>query len=211
MKKLNKVAALALATMMGLSMTACGNGNTPAQPGNTGAEPGTTTVSDSGAVVIDVYRRTFNLGAVDDAQVKKVEDAINAYIADKINVQIVLHDIASEYEDKANLALNNGEIDLLWTASWESTIGTKDLYASNAVYDITDLLPGSALYDSMDANTWEASKYGGKNYFIPVYKDNVEGYDFMFRKELVDKYGWDTTSVKTLADLEPMLADAAAE
>ena len=212
MKKLNKVAALALATVMGLSMTACGNGNgTSQQGGNTGVEPGTTTVSDSGAVVIDVYRRTFNLGAVDDAQVKKVEDAINAYIADKINVQIVLHDIASEYEDKANLALNNGEIDLLWTASWESTIGTKDLYASNAVYDITDLLPGSALYDSMDANTWEASKYGGRNYFIPVYKDNVEGYDFMFRQDLVDKYGWNISSVKKLADLEPMLADAKAE
>ena len=116
MKKLNKVAALALATVMGLSMTACGNGagNGNTQGGGAGVEPGTTTVSDSGAVVIDVYRRTFNLGAVDDAQVKKVEDAINAYIADKINVQIVLHDIASEYEDKANLALNNGEIDLLW-------------------------------------------------------------------------------------------------
>ena len=213
MKKFNRVAALALATMMGLSLTACGGetGTSNGGNGGSGAATGQTQVSESGAVVIDVYRRTFNLGAVDDAQVKKVEDAINAYIADKINVQIVLHDIASEYEDKANLALNNGEIDLLWTASWESTIGTKDLYASNAVYDITDLLPGSALYTSMDANTWEASKYGGRNYFIPVYKDNVEGYDFMFRQALVDKYGWDITKVKKLADLEPMLADCASE
>ena len=213
MKKFNRVAALALATMMGLSLTACGGetGTSNGGNGGSGAATGQTQVSESGAVVIDVYRRTFNLGAVDDAQVKKVEDAINAYIADKINVEIRLHDIASEYEDKANLALNNGEIDLLWTASWESTIGTKDLYASNAVYDITDLLPGSALYTSMDANTWEASKYGGRNYFIPVYKDNVEGYDFMFRQALVDKYGWDITKVKKLADLEPMLADCASE
>ena len=212
MKKFNRVAALALATMMGLSLTACGGETGSSQGGSTtGAATGQTQVAENGAVVIDVYRRTFNLGAVDDAQVKKVQDAINAYIADKINVQIVLHDIASEYEDKANLALNNGEIDLLWTASWESTIGTKDLYAANAVYDITDLLPGSAVYTSMDANTWEASKYGGRNYFIPVYKDNVEGYDFMFRQELVDKYGWDITKVKKLADLEPMLADCASE
>jgi len=43
---------------------------------------------------------------------------------------------------------------------------------------------------------------------VPVYKDNVEGYDFMFRKDLVDQYGWDITAVKSLADLEPMLADA---
>ncbi len=164
------------------------------------------------ATHINVYRCTFNLANPDSEQVKKVEDAINAYIADKINVQISLTDIGSgEYPDKANLALNSNEINLLWTASWESTIGTNDLVPKNAVYDLTDLLPGTGVYESMDAGQWEATKYNGKNYFIPVYKDNVEGYDFMFRKELVDKHGWDITSVKKLADLEPMLADAKAD
>ena len=41
------------------------------------------------------------------------------------------------------------------------------------------------LYESMDEGQWEATKYDGKNYFVPVYKDNVEGYDVMFRKDLV--------------------------
>ncbi len=164
------------------------------------------------AVTINVTRATFNLATPDSAQVQKVQDAVNEYIKDKINVQIVLTDIGSgEYTDKANLALANNEINLLWTASWESTIGTNDLVPNNAVYDITDLLPGTPLYESMDAGQWEATKYNGKNYFIPVYKDNVEGYDIMARKELVDKYGWDLSSVQTLADLEPMLADAKAE
>ena len=157
-------------------------------------------------VVINVTRCTFNLATPDSEQVKKVEDAINAYIADKINVKINLTDIGSgEYTDKANLALANKEINLLWTASWEGTIGTNDLVPAQAVYDITDLLPGTALYGSMAEGQWEATKYNGRNYFVPVYKDNVEGYDFMFRKDLVDKYGWDITTVKTLADLEPML------
>jgi len=163
-------------------------------------------------VVINLYRCSFNVATPDADQVKKVEDAINAYIADKINVEIHLTDIGSgEYTEKANLALANNEINLLWTASWEGTIGTNDLVPKNAVYDITDLLPGTALYSSLAEGQWEATKYNGRNYFIPVYKDNVEGYDVMFRKDLVDKYGWDITSVKTLADLEPMLADAYAE
>ncbi|MBQ9264985.1 MAG: DUF3502 domain-containing protein [Clostridia bacterium] len=163
-------------------------------------------------VVINVTRCTFNLATPDSDQVKKVEDAINAYIADKINVEIRLTDIGSgEYTDKANLALANNEINLLWTASWESVIGTNDLVPKNAVYDITDLLPGTALYTSMDEGQWSASSYNGRNYFVPVYKDNVEGYDFMFRKDLVDKYNWDVSSVTKLADLEPMLADAKAE
>ncbi len=158
-------------------------------------------------VVINVWRKSFNLATPDQDQVKKVEDAINAYIADKINVEIRLTDIGTEYEDQAKLGLANKEIDLIWTASWEATIGTNDLVPANAVADITDYLPGTALYGSMSEGQWEATKYNGRNYFIPVYKDNVEGYDFMFRKELVDQFGWDITTVKELADLEPMLED----
>ena len=173
---------------------------------------GTAFASDSEPVTIKVTRACFNLANPDSEQVKKVQDAINEYIKDKINVQIELTDIGSgEYTEKANLALANNEINLLWTASWEATIGTNDLVPANAVYDITDLLPGTPLYESMDEGQWEATKYDGKNYFVPVYKDNVEGYDVMFRKDLVDKYGWDISSVKTLADIEPMLADLEAE
>ena len=164
-------------------------------------------------VVINLTRALFNLATPDTAQVKKVEDAINAYLAEKgKNYEVRLTEYGSgEYTDKANLALANKEINLLWTASWEAVIGTNDLVPKSAVLDITDLLPGTALYESMAEGQWEATKYNGRNYFIPVYKDNVEGYDIMFRKDLVDKYGWDIESVKTLADLEPMLADAKAE
>lgn len=208
------------ATMLVASMMAgllAGCGSTPGGEGNSGGNAGGGNAGGGNAggaasgdkVVINVTRNTFNLATPDSAQVQKVEDAINAYIADKINVQIKLTDIGSgEYIEKTNLALGNNEINLLWTASWESTIGTNDLVPKNAVYDITDLLPGTPLYNSMDAGQWEATKYNGRSYFIPVYKDNVEGYDLMFRQDLVEKFGWDLSSVKKLADIEPMLADA---
>ena len=211
------VAAMSLSLLVG-----CGGSEAPAtteeaapaaeatEEAAPAAEATEATEAASGDVVtLNVTRATFNLATPDSEQVKKVEDAVNAYIADKgLNVQIVLTDIGSgEYTDKANLALANNEINLLWTASWEAVIGTNDLVPQNAVYDLTDLLPGTALYESMDAGQWEATKYNGKNYFIPVYKDNVEGYDVMFRQDLVDKYGWDLSSVKSLADIEPMLAD----
>ena len=205
MKKLKKVAALVLSAAMALSLAACGDDTTSTSGA---ASSSSSSSSSSDVVTISLYRASFNV-TPDSAQVQKVEDAINAYIADKINVQIKLTDIASgEYTEKANLALANNEINLLWTASWEGTIGTNDLVPQNAVYDLTDLLPGTALYNSMSEGQWEATKYDGKNYFIPVYKDNVEGYDFMFRQDLIDQFGWDITSVSSLADLEPMLADA---
>lgn len=221
MKK--KLLSVVLASAMAVSMLAgCGStANAPAAADNSATEttteaaateeaaaPAADAASD-GVVDINLTRCTFNLANPDSAQVQKVEDAINAYIADKINVRVHITDIGSgEYTEKANLALANNEINLLWTASWEGTIGTNDLVPANAVYDLTDIVADTPLYNSMAAGQWEAGKYNGKIYFIPVYKDNVEGYDFMFRKDLADQYGWDVASVKTLKDLEPMLEDA---
>lgn len=72
---------------------------------------GTAFASDSEPVTIKVTRACFNLANPDSEQVKKVQDAINEYIKDKINVQIELTDIGSgEYTEKANLALANNEI-----------------------------------------------------------------------------------------------------
>ena len=217
MRKFKKVVASVLATAMVCSLAVCGGETSTSTSTSTGTtststeSTGNSGEASSDAVTINLYRKSFNIATVDEAQLKKVEDAINTYIADKINAKVKLTEMSGDYEDKANLAFLNGEADLLWTASWEGTIGTKDLYAANAVYDITDLIAGTTLYNSMDSKQWEASKYGGKNYFIPVYKDNVEGYDIMFRKDLVDKYGWDVSSVKKFADIEPMLADCKAE
>lgn len=156
-------------------------------------------------VHINIYRTCFNLADPDSEQVTKVEAAINEYIKDKINVEISLFDIpADAYRDSVLEAKENGDINLLWTASWEGEIGTNRLAAQGEVYDITDLLKDSTLYNSMDEVQWQATKYNGHNYFIPVYKDNVEGYDFMFRKDLADKYNWDIDKVKKLSDLETL-------
>ena len=48
---------------------------------------GTAFASDSEPVTIKVTRACFNLANPDSEQVKKVQDAINEYIKDKINVQ----------------------------------------------------------------------------------------------------------------------------
>ncbi|MBR4344425.1 MAG: ABC transporter substrate-binding protein [Lachnospiraceae bacterium] len=218
---MKKLVALLLVAVMAVSVLAgCSKEEnkgsdattTPATTNNDGNSGNSGNTSTGAPVKISLYRDTFNLESPDSAQLKKVQDNINAYIKDKINVEVEIHDIPnSEYPDKANLALANNEINLLWTASWMGTIGTNDLIPKNACYDLTELLKGSTLYSSMDAGQWEATKYNGKNYFVPVYKDNVEGYDLMFRQELIDKHGWNISSVTKLADLEPMLADAKAD
>lgn len=215
-KRTSKILAVMLASALAAgSLAACGSDSgttdtksTLGESSNGTSGSGNTEKTSDGKTKISIYRASWMLANPDSVQVQKVQDAINAYIGDKINVEVELHDIASgEFNDKANLALANNEINLLTTASWQSTIGTDDLYRQNAVYDITDLLPGTTLYDSMPEGIWTAAQYDGKDYFIPIYKEAYEGYDLKTRQALVDKFGWDLSNIKTLKDIEPFLED----
>lgn len=198
------LSALLVAAMSATMLAGCTNGGSSKGDDN----------------VVNIYRCTYNLGNVDQDQVQKVEDAINAALKAKgSSVQVNINDIVSgEYGNKASLAMASGECDLLWNASWwDSGIGTNDLYANGSAYDLTDIIKGSTLESSMDAGVWEASKYDGKIYFVPVYKESYEGYDLKTPASVVDKYGWDLSkikadsTIKTLKNLEPMLAELKAD
>ena len=77
MKKLNKIVALVLAAVMSVSLLACG--------GNKGAADKGEAVTSGDKVTINVYRRCFNLAEPDQAQVKKVEDAITGEMVSRVD------------------------------------------------------------------------------------------------------------------------------
>ena len=82
------------------SLSGCGN----ASLGTSNASTGALTGDDK--VEIEIYHCTFNIASADSAEVQAIEDSINNYIADKINVKIKLTDLGQgEYEDKCNLAI----------------------------------------------------------------------------------------------------------
>ena len=122
--------------------------------------------ADDGRVEIGIYHCTFNISSADTDEVQAVDDAINDYIKDKINVKIRLTDIgAGEYDEKCNLAIANGETNLFWTANWKSP-GTDSYVAQNAVYDLSELLKGTVLYDSIPGSVWESSRSALRRGFI---------------------------------------------
>lgn len=158
---------------------------------------------DDGKVEIGIYHCTFNISSADTNEVKAIEEAINDYIDDKINVKIRLTDIGQgEYTEKCNLAIANGETNLFWTANWK---GADSLVPQNAVYDLSELLPGTVLYESIPDSVWKSSRYNGHDYFIPCYKEASEGYDIVYPTAKAEKYGFDPSSIKKLKDLEPIL------
>lgn len=152
MKSKKMIAAVLAVAMAATALAGCGSSSDKGASDKTVSSNGDNRDNgdngDNGdCVKINVTRACFNLANPDTAQVQKVEDAINDYIKDKIHVQIKLTDIGSGvYSGNTNTSLAANEINLLWTASWEPTIGTNDLVQSNAVYDLTDIIKGTDLY-----------------------------------------------------------------
>lgn len=139
---------------------------------------------------------------------KAVEQAINEYIEPLIGVTVtVLNDAENTALD---LSLAAGEdIDLFWVASWSNAWNFID---GNIAYDVTDILADYPdLYASMPENVWESARSDGRNYYIPIYKECANAQGLSVPTALVEKYGWDLSAVKELKDIEPMLAQCAAD
>ncbi len=115
--KIKKLLALVLAgAMTATLLVGCGGKDTTEPAADTAATTDDTAATDTAAaddtaatdtaatddaaasgekVKISIYRASFNVGSPDGAQVQKIQDAINEYIADKINVEVAITDIPS--------------------------------------------------------------------------------------------------------------------
>lgn len=134
-----------------------------------------------------------------------VEAAMNEYMEPLIGVTVSI--ITAKEEPEIALALASGEdIDLYWTASWANG---NNYIRENSCLDLTDYLQDYPdLYGSIPENIWKAAQKGGRNYFVPVYKEAANGCGLVYPVATAEEYGWDMSQVKEFADLEPMLKEA---
>ncbi|MCI9571222.1 MAG: ABC transporter substrate-binding protein [Lachnospiraceae bacterium] len=135
----------------------------------------------------------------------EIEAAINEYIEPRIGVTVSM--INPKEEPELPLALASGEdIDLFWTANWANG---NNYISGNSAMDLTDLLPDYPdLYGSMPENIWQAAQQGGRNYYVPIYKEAAVGHGFVYSTEKAAENGWDFSDVKSYADLTPFLKEA---
>jgi putative aldouronate transport system substrate-binding protein len=140
------------------------------------------------------------------ADVALVEAEANKYLKDKINVTLKLNAVDwGQWDNKLNLMIASGEkSDIIFTAAWQR-------YAINvakgAFLDLGPLIDKNApeIRTELDPAFLEGSKINGKNYGIPTNKELAATRGVLYRKDLVEKYKLDVASVKTWADLEPLL------
>ncbi|MGO4183670.1 ABC transporter substrate-binding protein [Paenibacillus sp. TAF43_2] len=138
---------------------------------------------------------------------KKVEEALNKLLTEKINATIDLRPIDwGAWDDKINLMVaSREEVDIVFTAQWN---GHAKYVAKGAFLDLGDLIDkyGQGIKDSLDPAFLEGAKISGKNYGVPTNKELAAAGGIVYRKDVTDELGIDMSNVKTPEDLDAVYA-----
>lgn len=181
---MKKVLALLLVAVMALGLVACG-GN---QAGG------------------DVPTLVWYLPADKQADTALVCEEINKIIEPKIGAKIDIQYIASsDFAERMRLIMaSQEEFDLCFTGFNNKYL---DGVRRGGFMEITDLLNeyGPELKEVIPDYLWEAANVNGELYAIPTFQAMTKCRAAYFDKNLVDKYGFDVSKVKTMEDIVPFL------
>lgn len=197
MKKLKATLAMLLTLVILFSLIGCS-----AAPASQSEVVSTAGNGEEAPYQLDIWMH--DSGNLRD--IPAVEEALSALTLQKINCTVKMHVVdGGSYADKMNLEIASGtKMDLV-----NAAFGNKYVYyASTGVYlPLDDYLKGeySALYDMVGQAFTDGTKVNGKIYAIPVNKEKGETNGLVFNADLVKKYNFDISTVKSVKDLEPWL------
>ena len=205
MKKSKAKGRILLALILALCLLAAGCGQPSGSSGaSKGAEPGET----SGSGELEPYDLTwYVLGPAQQRDNQRIEQEINKYLKDKLNVTVKMNmlDWAS-YDQKLKAAIAASEpFDICFTG-----VGMVDyvLNSKNGAFMEMDgylenEMKGAA--EAVGEDFLNAARVNGHIYALPCNKEKAVSYGFVYNKTLADEYGIDMSDIKTYSDIEPKL------
>ncbi|QUI24710.1 ABC transporter substrate-binding protein [Vallitalea pronyensis] len=147
------------------------------------------------------------IGNGQQEDVKKVEEEVNAYIKDKINASIKLQcfDWGSYDQKMRTMIAGTEKFDICFTSSWTNNYFQQA--ARGAFIPLNDYfdeyLPKTI--EQLGDDFIKGSQIEGINYAIPANKEKAHQWGFIIRKDMIEKYNMDISTIKTLEDIEPFL------
>jgi len=180
---------------------------------DTAETEGSQEVSNAGDINFDEDPYTLNVPLMiyggSQADLQLVQDEINQYILDKINVQIELElinatDLMNVYTLKAS---SNEKLDLIHVIPVTNTL--MPLVTSNMITPMDDLVAewGQGISDVL-GDAIKVGMLNNKLYTLPQNNATIATFAALwFNTELLKKYGLEDEirNVKTITDIEPML------
>lgn len=159
-----------------------------------------------------VELKWYVIGAIEQEDQDMVEAKISEYTLEKINctVDIIFFDY-DDYMEIMGTKIAVGEaIDLCFTSGWAGTAAYRTNAPIGNFVALNDYLaPGGELAETLEiigADFMNATQIDGVNYAVPCNKEQAHNWGFLFREDIVQELDLDVTSVKTVEDLEPILA-----
>jgi putative aldouronate transport system substrate-binding protein len=212
MKKMStrRIVALFLVAMLGIAavMTGCGQAQqTATEATTTAASTEATEATTTAAPKLEPVEISWYVVNTPQKDTDAVVAEVNKMLAEKTNINTTLKlnvlDWGS-YNDKVNVMLQAGEpMDICFTAPWiNNYLGQVGRGAFLPLDELIDQY-GQEIKTQVPAKYLDGVRVNGKIYGVPHYQGYAQPFGVTFRKDLVDKYGFDYKSIKEIADLEP--------
>lgn len=206
---------LALSLTSALALSACGNDNEGgASPSATASPAASAAASPSTGTQLAPYQVSIYMPGSPQKDQAAVEEKLAQLLKDKVpNTTVKVNYLDwGAYGEKTNLMLQSGEpLDLVFAAEWLSFFSNAAKGAFIALDDGSipqgSLLKqyGQGIQSTLDPTFLFGPVVNGKLYAIPTNKELSQGRGFAFRKDIVEKYGFDISTVKELKDIEPFI------
>lgn len=217
MKRRYGTILLAVVFIFVMALSACGSPTTS----DTGSTTTAATAVESTTAAPDAT--TAAAGEIDPKTLKPVHlifvtmgttpknlPAVNAeaskYLTEKINATLEYRPIEwGSYRDKTNLMFASKEkFDYMFTANW---MFEGDMAAKGQILAVDDLIAQYApdYLSIVPQDVREAGFINGKAYGLTGNKEWAADKGLVFVKEIADKYGISTDTIKQLSDLTPYL------
>ncbi|CAH1192021.1 hypothetical protein PAECIP111891_00175 [Paenibacillus allorhizoplanae] len=136
-----------------------------------------------------------------------VEAVANKMLKESINASLHFNFIDNaSWEQKMSLMNSTGtKYDIAFSTSGSNKFMNNVKMGS--ILPLNDLLDkyGPDIKKKVDPRAWEAVTFDGKIYAIPGQTPYSDAHSWVFKKDIAEKYKFDTTKVTTLKSIEPYL------
>ncbi|MCC3372160.1 ABC transporter substrate-binding protein [Cohnella sp. REN36] len=215
--------ALALAALATVLAGCGGNNNSGGNASPSASAEPSPSESESASPASDLkdYKLTLFLPGTPPKDEAKVETEINKILKEKINATLDINFIDwGQWDNKMNLAIASRDpMDIIFTASWN---GHSANVAKGAFLKLNDpsgkygnLLEkyGQDILSTLPEAFLMGAKIDGFNYGVPTNKELAEQGGIVYRTDIADELGLtdQIKAVKSIADLEPILAQVKAK
>ncbi len=211
--KKSAIAVLSTACLLSTIMSGCNKATDPNEKDPEATTAVQTSEKTTSGATIDTSKpvelKWFYIGTGQQEAVDEIEEEINKYLKDNTNlnatIQLQCFDYGS-YSQKLQAMIAAGEeFDICFTSSWANNYYLNA--RKGAFHPINDLAATYApkLFEVIDPGFIKGTQIDGVNYAVPTNKEAAHQWGFVIRKDIIEKYNMDISTIKKFEDIEPFL------